>query len=93
MVDNRFQHVERKTWHRWTFYVNIIMFVVIAISIYFIVVDSYYAGKLAHEGTGGDIFATAWIHIMRDIVICAIALTWIFVQLFRNQWIIIKRNW
>ncbi len=93
MVDNKFQHTERKTWHRWTFYINIIMFVIIAISIFFLVIDSYYSGKLAHEGVGGDVFATAWVHIMRDIVIIAIALTWIFIQLFRNQWLIIKRNW
>lgn len=93
MVDNQFQMIDKKTWNKYSFYVNIIVFAIIAISVFFLVLDSYNAGKIANSGSGGDLLSNAWIQVIRDVAFLAIALTWVFFQLFRNQWIIMKRSW
>ena len=92
MADNQFQLIDKKTWNKYSFYVNIIVFIIIGISIFFTIIDSYTAGKLA-SGSGGDILSTAWVHVIRDVAFLAIGFTWVFFQLFKNQWIIMKRSW
>jgi NhaP-type Na+/H+ or K+/H+ antiporter len=93
MVDNRFQQIEKKTWHKYSFYFNIIMFIIIGICIFLTIIDSYNAGKLASSLSSGDNLSNAWIKVMRDVAFLAIALAIVFIQLFRNQWLIMKRSW
>jgi len=90
MVDNRITLISRNTWHRWSFYVNIILFFIIAISIYFLILDAYTAGKIAT--TGGDTLSQAWLYIARDIAFLSISLALVFFQFFRNLLTIIRRS-
>ena len=90
MVDQSFRQISKKTWYRWSFYINIVLFFVIAISTYFLILDSYQAGKLSR--IGGDSLSQQWLYIARDIVFLAISIALIFFQFFRNLLVIIRRS-
>jgi hypothetical protein len=91
MVDQSIRQISKKSWYRWSFYVNIILFFIIAISILFLILDSYEAGKIAKAG-GGDALSKVWLWIGRDIAFLSVSLALIFFQFFRNLLVIIKRS-
>ena len=91
MIDQSIRQVSKKTWYRWSFYINIILFFIIAISILFLILDSYEAGKIAQRG-GGDMLSQAWLSIGRDIAFLSISLALVFFQFFRNLLVIIRRS-
>jgi len=93
MVEGQFHQIDRKTWNKWLFYINILVFIIIAVSIYLLIIDSYSAGKLASQSAGGDKLSQAWLIISRDIAFIAVGFTYIFFQLFKYQKIIIRRSW
>jgi len=90
MDDTSFSQVSRKTWYRWSFYVNIVLFFIIAISIFLLIVDSYNAGKVFNSG--GDLLSQAWLNIARDVSFLSISLALVFFQFFRNLLTIIRRS-
>lgn len=91
MIEQSIRQISKKSWYRWSFYVNVILFFVIAISILFLVLDSYQAGKIAKTG-GGDPLSQVWLWIARDIAFLSVSLALIFFQFFRNLLVIIKRS-
>ena len=88
MVDDMFQKVAKKTWYRWSFYVNIILFFIVALFLYLLIKDSIMVGELKAQGEASD----AWLFVARDVAFLAIALALIFFQFFRNILIIIRRS-
>jgi hypothetical protein len=90
MVDEPFKQMSKKTWYRWSFYINIVLFFIIAISLYLIIVDSYAAGKLANAG--GDLLSQQWLYIARDLAFLSISLALVFFQFYRNLLTIIRRS-
>jgi len=90
MDEQSFNRISRKTWYRWSFYVNIVLFFIVAISLYLLILDSYQAGKIAE--VGGDSLSQAWLMIARDIAFLAISLALVFFQFFRNLLTIIRRS-
>jgi hypothetical protein len=91
MDERSFNKISRKTWYRWSFYINIILFFIIAISLYLLIIDSYEAGKIAKAGAG-DQLSQAWLYIARDVAFLCISLALVFFQFFRNLLTIIKRS-
>ncbi len=91
MVEQKITHISRKTWYKWSFYINIVLFFIAATSVYFLVVDTYYAGKTAVLG-GGDLLSQAWLSIARDLAFLSISMALIFFQFFRNLLTIIRRS-
>jgi len=89
MVDNIIRQTSKKTFYKWSFYLNIILFLIVAIFVYFVVRDAYSAG-IASEA--GEDYASELFALSRDVAILAIALALIFFQLFRNLWVIMKRS-
>ena len=83
MADDLFRQVGRKTWYKWSIYINVILFFIIGLFLYFLVKDS-----LLYAREEGD----TWLYITRDIAIIAIALALVFVQLIRNIFIIMRRS-
>jgi len=82
MVDgNRISQMSKKTWYRWSFYINIVLFFIVALFIYLLVIDC-----LEFKG-GYD-----WIYITRDIGFLSVSLALIFFQFFRNLLIIMRRS-
>jgi hypothetical protein len=90
MIETRIHEIDKKTWHKWLFYINIVVFIIIAISIYLLIIDSYKAGTLRDTT---DPLAQAMLHVARDVAFLAISLTYIFFQLFKYQRLIIRRSW
>ncbi len=84
MADNMFQQLSKKTWYRWSFYINIILFFIVGLFIYLLVKDSIAVGK----GTDPD----AWLFVSRDIAFLSISLALIFFQFFRNVVTIMRRS-
>jgi hypothetical protein len=90
MNERTLTHISKKTWYRWSFYVNVVLFFIVAVSLYFLIVDSYTAGKFA--SVGGDKLSQQWLYIGRDIAFLSISLALVFFQFFRNLLIIIRRS-
>lgn len=83
MADELFRQVGRKTWYKWSIYINVILFFIIGLFLYFLVKDTLDFARME-----GD----TWLYITRDIAAIAIALALIFFQLIRNIFIIMRRS-
>jgi len=83
MVDNMIRQMSKKTWYKWSFYINIILFFIVGVFIYLLVKDSMAVG----ERGGGT-----WLFVARDIAFIAVALALIFFQFFRNLFVIMRRS-
>jgi len=81
MVDRQNLQIDKQMWNRVSFYVNVIIFILIAVFLYLLVIDSFNAGRLA---TGSDtlLLSNAWIAVARDIAFVSVGFVIIFVQLF-----------
>ena len=88
MVDNIVRQTTKKTWYKWSLYVNIILFFVVAIMLYFTIIDSYSAG---FQDAGGE-NSEEMFHLIRDIAILVIAIALLFFQFFKNLFTIMKRS-
>ena len=83
MVDNIIRQMSKGTWYKLSLYINVILFFIIALFMYFLVKDC-----LTFSEEGGD----TWLFITRDIAFIAVALSLIFFQFFRNLYIIMRRS-
>jgi len=93
MAETWVHQMEKKSWHKLSFYVNIILFIIVAVSVIMIILDSYNAGKQVAYGSGGDQMFSLGLYLARDIAFFAVALALIFFQFFRNLRVIILRSW
>ena len=89
MVEDMFRKTSKKTWYKWSFYLNIVLFFVVAIFLYFVVKDAWLAGIAFNSG--GD-YSSELFALSRDVAILGVALAIIFVQLIRNISTIIRRS-
>ncbi len=83
MVENIIRQTSKKTWYKWSFYLNVVLMFVVGVFIYLLVKDSIDYGR-----NGGD----TWLFITRDVAFLGIALTIIFIQLIRNLSLIMRRS-
>lgn len=85
MVDEFVRQMSKKTWYKWSIYLNIILFFIIGLFIYLLVKDSITVGK----GIGGG---DVWLLVARDIAFIAVALALLFFQFFKNLFVIMRRS-
>ena len=83
MVEGIIRQTSKKTWYKLSVYINIILFFIVAVALYFLIKDCILYGE-----EKGDI----WMYITRDVAFVAVALSLIFFQFFRNIYIIIRRS-
>jgi hypothetical protein len=83
MVEDVIRNISKKTWYKWSMYINIILFFIVALFIYLLVNDSIAYGR--EEGL-------TWMFITRDIAFIAVALALIFFQSIRNLFVIMRRS-
>ena len=83
MVEDKFRQISKKTWYKWSLYINIILFFIVALFIYFLVKDTALAAEEGEE---------TWLYVSRDIAFIAVALALIFFQSIRNIFIIMRRS-
>jgi len=82
MADNAFHQMSKKTWYKWSFYINIILFFIIALFIYLLVIDCLQFKPGSY----------LWLNIARDLAFLSIALALVFFQFFRNMLKIMRRS-
>jgi len=82
MADDLFRQMSKKTWYKWSLYINIILFFIVALFLYLLVRDF-----MTYKLDGGEL----WLNITRDIAFISVSLALIFVQFIRNLFIIMRR--
>jgi len=90
MVENVIRQTSKKTWYKWSFYFNIILFLLAAVFVYLVVKDAYAAGiayGLEDTDSTGELFALA-----RDVAILGVIMALIFFQFVRNLMVIMRRS-
>jgi hypothetical protein len=89
MVDNLIRQTSKKAWYKWSLYINLILFFIVAIMISLVVRDAWLAGiaKCTGEEFSGSMFA-----LTRDVAILSVVLALIFFQQIKNLWTIMKRT-
>jgi hypothetical protein len=92
MSENPVLPVDKKTWNKWSFYINVILFIVIAVFIYLVIIDSFNAGKAFLENDT-TVLSNAWFVIVRDVAFLAAALVILFVQMFNYYRQLSRRSW
>ena len=83
MVEDVVRKTSKKTWYKWSLYINIILFLIVAAFIAQLTIDGINYGKIGEE---------YWLHITRDIAFISVALSLIFFQFIRNLFIIMRRS-
>jgi uncharacterized Tic20 family protein len=89
MSENPVLPVDKKTWNKWSFYINIVIFIIIAVFIYFLFRDAYEAGTV--QGTSAAVDYLIWV--MRDVAFLAVGLVILFVQMFNYYRQLSRRSW
>jgi hypothetical protein len=92
MSENPVLPVDKKTWNKWLFYINVILFIVVAVFIYLVIIDSFNAGKMYAENDV-TLVTNAWIVVVRDVAFLAAALVLLFVQMFNYYRQLSRRSW
>jgi Fe2+ transport system protein B len=93
MIENIAQTLSKKTWYRWSFYINVILFFIIALFTCLVILDAYNAGRVAAQTLSTtDQVSQAWAYVVRDIAFLAVSLALVFFQFFRDLLIIIRRS-
>jgi len=83
MVESIIRQTSKQTWYKLSVYINIILFFIVAVALYFLIKDCIVYGE-----EKGD----AWMYITRDIAFVAVALSLIFFQFFSNLYKIMRRS-
>ena len=84
MVDEMIRQMSKKTWYKWSIYINIALFFLVGVFIYFTIIHTISAARI-----GGD---TWWLTVAADIAVLSIILALIFFQFFRNLFVIMRRS-
>jgi hypothetical protein len=84
MVEKILRNTSKKTWYKWSVYINVLLFLILAIFMYLLIEDCLRVGctKTSRE----------YLLIVRDVAFIAIAVALIFFQFFKNLFTIIKRS-
>ncbi len=72
------QQIDKEMWNKVSFYIDVIVFAIIAVCIYFLIVLSYAAGSSSDSDQ-------IWFSIAGCVAFLAICLTWIFFRLYRYR--------
>jgi len=93
MIESIAHPLSKKTWYRWSFYINVILFFIISLFTCLVILDSYNAGTVAaNPNATSDQVSQAWAYVVRDIAFLAVSLALVFFQFFRDLLIIIRRS-
>lgn len=84
--------IDKKTWNKWSFYINVIIFILIAIFIYLLIRDSYQAGLVSVQNDA-NVLTNAWFMIVRDVAFLAAGFVILFFQLFNYYRQLMRRSW
>jgi len=83
MVDEMMRNMSKKTWYKWSFYINIVLFFIVALFLYLLIIDCIEYGE-----SHGDL----WLLVTRDVAFVSVSLALIFAQFIRYLFIIMRRS-
>ena len=92
MSENPVLPVDKKTWNKWSFYINVIIFIIIAVIIYLLILDAFHAGMVYAQNDATSL-TNAWISVVRDVAFLAVGLVILFVQTFNYYRQLSRRSW
>jgi len=84
MVENIIRQTSKKTWYKWSVYINIILFFIVVLFLVLLARD-----YILYTSTNST---DSWISLIQNLVVILVALTLIFYQFFRNLYTIMKRS-
>ncbi len=84
MTDARTHQIAKETWDRWSFYIDVVVFLIIGICMYLLIQHSYYAGMYQTSERMYEL-SQEWFTIAGIVGLLAICLTWIFFRLYRYR--------
>ncbi len=83
--------IDRATWRKYLFYLDLVVFAVFALALVYLVRHTWLAG----EAFANDAFSTAnrlqW-QVATDVAFLVGALSWIVYRFFRNQYLVLTRR-
>jgi hypothetical protein len=92
MSENPVLSVDKKTWNKWSFYLNVVIFIIIAVFIYLLILDAFNAGRV-YVQNDPTLLTNAWIAVVRDVAFLAVGLVILFVQMFNYYRQLSRRSW
>ena len=92
MSENPVLMVDKKTWNKWSFYINVVIFIIIAVIIYLLILDAFNAGTVFAQNDP-MLLTNAWIAVVRDVAFLAVGLVILFVQMFNYYRQLSRRSW
>jgi uncharacterized Tic20 family protein len=92
MSENPILPVDKKTWNKWSFYINVIIFIIVAVVIWILILDAFNAGIVYTENNATNL-TNAWIAVVRDVAFLAVGLVFLFVQMFNYYRQLSRRSW
>jgi hypothetical protein len=81
MADRQNLQIDKQMWNRFSFYINVVIFLVVAVFLYLLILDCFNAGRLSTT-TDTLLLSNAWVAVARDVAFVAVGFVVIFVQLF-----------
>lgn len=92
MSESAILPVDKKTWNRWSFYINVVIFIIIAAVIWLLILDAFNAGTV-YAQNNSTLLTNAWIAVVRDVAFIAVGLVILFVQMFNYYRQLSRRSW
>ncbi len=85
------QRIDRQTWRKYLFYVDLLVIAIFAISLALLVRHTFVAGQWYERGEFGISIDTMWLVVV-DSAFLVGALSWIVYRFFRNQYLVLTRR-
>jgi len=83
--------IDRATWRRYLFYIDLAVFLIFAVSLALVVRHTYQAGQLVAKDQFGSATRTLWF-VVTDTAFLVGSLSWIVYRFFRNQYLVLTRR-
>ncbi len=85
------QKIDRATWRKYLFYLDLVVFAIFAISLVLVVRHTYHAGMQVEAGSLANSTRILW-QVAADTAFLVGSLSWIVYRFFRNQYIVLTRR-
>jgi hypothetical protein len=85
------QRVDRQTWRKYLFYIDLIVVAIFAISLSLLVRHTFLAGQWYERGEFGLSTDVMWL-VTIDTAFMVGSLMWILFRFFRNQYLVLTRR-
>ncbi len=85
------QRIDRQTWRKYLFYIDLVVIAIFAISLALLVRHTFVAGQLLERGAFDLSTDTMWL-IVVDTAFMVGAFSWVVYRFFRNQYLVLTRR-